>query len=69
VRLVAQLEAKVQSVRQIIRLAEKTPEKKIQALSMALNGVIDAEVNGGVKKYREVSVRMCVGVSLSVFPG
>jgi len=50
---VAQLESKIQSVQQIIRLAEKNPEKKIQALSMALNGVIDAEVNGGVKKYRE----------------
>ena len=35
---------------------EKNPEANINPLSMVLNGVIDANVNGGISKYQTVSI-------------
>ena len=39
----------------IITTFETYPEENINPLSMVLNGVIDANVNGGISKYQQVN--------------
>ena len=39
----------------ILRFSAPDPENSLNPLTMRLNGVIDAAVNGGIAKYQEVS--------------
>ena len=51
---IVNIERKNEEVRDIyISLSDPTSTASINNLTMALNGVIDAEVNGGIKKYQE----------------
>ena len=40
----------------IVTTFETYPEENINPLSMVLNGVIDANVNGGISKYQQVCI-------------
>lgn len=40
----------------IVTTFETYPDENINPLSMVLNGVIDANVNGGISKYQQVCI-------------
>eukprot|EP00497_Spongosphaera_streptacantha_P004722 TRINITY_DN5618_c0_g1_i1.p1 TRINITY_DN5618_c0_g1~~TRINITY_DN5618_c0_g1_i1.p1 ORF type:complete len:141 (-),score=27.61 TRINITY_DN5618_c0_g1_i1:20-442(-) len=48
-----QLDKKTRQLAEEIEVVESTSAPNVQSLSMQLNGVIDAAVMGGVKKYEE----------------
>ena len=51
---IVNIERKNEELRDIYTsLSDPTSSASINGLTMALNGVIDAEVNGGIKKYQE----------------
>ena len=39
----------------VLRFSSPDPENSLNPLTMRLNGVIDAAVNGGIARYQEVS--------------
>lgn len=54
------LENKNQQLRTLISQCQTRQMQNINPLTMCLNGVIDAAVNGGVTRYQEVSNLCCV---------
>jgi len=54
------LENKNQQLRTLISQCQTRQMQNINPLTMCLNGVIDAAVNGGVTRYQEVSNLFCV---------
>ncbi len=48
------ISSKNKELADIITTFERFPESNINPLSMVLNGVIDANVNGGISKYQKV---------------
>lgn len=49
------MEQKNQELKTLISRYKKNPKQNINPLSMALNGVIDAAVMGGIANYTKVS--------------
>lgn len=53
------LENKNQQLKTLISQCQTRQMQNINPLTMCLNGVIDAAVNGGVSRYQEVSISNC----------
>lgn len=53
------LENKNQQLKTLISQCQTRQMQNINPLTMCLNGVIDAAVNGGVARYQEVRTRCC----------
>lgn len=53
------LENKNQQLKTLIGQCQTRQMQNINPLTMCLNGVIDAAVNGGVSRYQEVRSRYC----------
>lgn len=53
------LENKNQQLKTLISQCQTRQMQNINPLTMCLNGVIDAAVNGGVSRYQEVRIRYC----------
>lgn len=54
------VENKNQELRMLIsQYQHRQPHGNVNQLSMCLNGVIDAAVNGGVARYQEVKASIC----------
>ena len=51
------LENKNQQLKTLISQCQTRQMQNINPLTMCLNGVIDAAVNGGVSRYQEVRIR------------
>lgn len=56
------LENKNQQLRTLISQCQTRQMQNINPLTMCLNGVIDAAVNGGVARYQEVSSVFLMGI-------
>ena len=52
---------KNKQLRHLVGQYSTNPEKSLSTLTMTLNGVIDAAVNGGITKYQEVSLEGYLG--------
>ncbi len=50
------MQSKNQELRTLISRYTKNPQQNINPLSMALNGVIDAAVMGGIANYNKASI-------------
>jgi hypothetical protein len=55
------LENKNQQLKTLISQCQTRQMQNINPLTMCLNGVIDAAVNGGVSRYQEVRITDCCG--------
>lgn len=53
------LENKNQQLKTLISQCQTRQMQNINPLTMCLNGVIDAAVNGGVSRYQEVRIWYC----------
>lgn len=63
------LENKNQQLKTLISQCQTRQMQNINPLTMCLNGVIDAAVNGGVSRYQEVRIRHCLKVFRCDFLG